>query len=396
MFNIKAIDSDFVIVTIFTIILLFIFDRISKMMFDKNEIKDFSNNDLLEFPENYDFKNILDINEKNVLYQTLKEFVERYHDYNFIVSLSGGVDSMVLLYLLLRVTTTDRIATASINYNQREESAAELKFIEKYLKNYNLVPYSRTVLGVSRKKENSNRKQFEETSQKIRYELYNDILVDKNWTNKNTIILLGHHLDDLRENIFNNFMLGRKLLDLEVMSEICEKEDLYFGRPFLNYSKSEIYNISHKCNIPYFKDTTPDWSKRGLMRRQLFPLLQQIYPGFEMKLDKQGNESLCLKNLIEGEYIKNFLKVIEVKIVEDGTEFSWDRIYDIKVSNPIIWRELVSTILHKSGYKMVSQKSFKIFLENKLSNKLSNKYYMMSKNVGFKRLKDKTYLLLKK
>lgn len=402
MFNIKdvEIDKDMVFVSIFTIILLFILDKFSKLIMT-DEKKDYSNNDLLEFPNNYKFKNIGEIDNNNILYKILEDYVNTFKDFNFIVSLSGGVDSMVLLYILLQIVDKNKIATASINYNQRPESSAELKFIEEYLYNLNLVPYSRTVENISRKKEQSdneekcNRKEFEETSQKIRFDLYKDILIEKNWSKDNTIILLGHHLDDLRENIFNNFMLGRKLLDLEVMSKICEKDNLYFGRPFLDISKSEIYNVSHENNIPYFKDTTPDWSKRGLMRRQLFPLLNQIYPGFERKLDIQGEESNNLKDLINNQYVKNFLKVINVDEKESEILFSWDIYFDKNVNNPIVWREMLSNIIHKCGNKMISQKSFKVFLENKEKRDMRN-FYMLSKNVGIKRLKEKSYLLVKK
>lgn len=351
--------------------------------------KEITYQDLLEFPEEYKFgkERVEGISESNILYLRLKLFLEKYKDYNFIVSLSGGVDSMVVLALLSRFIKSNKIMTASIDYNQRLESTSEISFVKRYLRTYNIKNYSKKIIGVSRKKQNSKRKVFEETSQKIRYQLYKQIILDNKWKQDKTIILLGHHKDDLRENIFNNFILGRKLTDLEVMREIVVKEDLIFGRPFLDYPKSDIYKIAHNYDIPYFKDTTPDWSKRGLMRRQLFPLLKKIYPNFENVLDKQGRNSFDLNELIRENCIENFNY-----IVEDDNKYSivsWDNDNN---SSRLVWGERLSNILHSMGKPMITQKS----LNNFLNNKGTRKYCVLSKIVEFRKTVDKTYLRIKK
>lgn len=343
--------------------------------------------ELLEFPEDYYFgKEDMVVNDKNILYQTLEKFIIKYYDYNFIVSLSGGVDSMVTLILLLNFINHQKIYTASIDYNQRKESTDEINFLKKYLDNLKVKHYSKRVDGVKRKVEGFKRKDFEETSQEIRFNLYREIINENNLGNK-TIILLGHHLDDLRENIFNNFMLGRSLTDLEVMKEITLKENLYFGRPFLKYPKSEIYKIAHSNNIPYFKDTTPDWSKRGLMRQKLFPLLKEMYGNFEDNLVVQGNKSNELDKIIK----KNFINNINYNVSENDDSifisFTSDKNNDL-----IIWTMRLSKLLHQYGVNMISQKSLKSFL----NTKRSEKFGMLSKRVMFKKINDKIILKIKK
>ena len=52
--------------------------------------------------------------------------------------------------------------------------------------------------------------------------------------------------------------------------------DVCILRPMLKHHKSDIFEIAHHNNIIYFKDTTPDWSFRGTMRRKIFPTIENF------------------------------------------------------------------------------------------------------------------------
>lgn len=347
---------------------------------------------LLESPKKYYLgkERIFDISKKNVLYSKLEDFVKKYQGFNYIVSLSGGVDSMVTLAILMNIVDNNNIYTGCIDYNQRIESSAEINFISNYLSKYKVKNYSRKVVGVHRKKENYNRKVFEETSQKIRYNLYEDIIKFNKLEKDKTIILLGHHLDDLKENIFNNFMSGRKLSDLEVMKELTKKNNLLFGRPFLDYSKNEIYNIAHKYDIPYLKDTTPNWSKRGLMRKQLFPLLKKIYPNFDKTIQDQGENSYYVNCIFKDYFVDDFLSNVIIKRDTEITEIIWDN-KKFECEYKLIWSDRISRLLHKEGINMISHKSLNNFMDNKIC-----KLLVLSKNVKLKRSGTETCLIIKK
>lgn len=346
---------------------------------------------LLEFPKNYYFgKENFNINS-NILKTELEKFCEKLDGkYNFIVSLSGGVDSMVTLALLCNIIPKEKIVTASVDYNQRNESTEEINFLKEYLRNHKIENYSVKVNVGRRKTGEVKRKVFEESSQKIRYDLYKDIIKQKKWNKNRTIILLGHHNDDLVENIFNNFMLGRSLNDLEVMREISLKEKLIFGRPFLKYPKSIIYGLAHDNNIPYFKDTTPLWSKRGLMRKKLFPLLQEIYPNGINSLKKQGIMSFNLNKLIDENFVSDFISKVKREVLGDKIIFNWSN--ELNSQSKIVCKERLSAILHSSGVPMISSKSLDIFMRNKIHKKEN----VLSKYVSFRRTKDETILILEK
>ena len=337
-----------------------------------------NNYDILEFPVNFNINDIFksEIKKNDKMLKLMKNFIKKFEGYKFIISLSGGVDSMVLLFLLYNLVDKKDIITATINYNQRVESKSELKFLKLISKKLGILNYSRSVLNLDRK---TNREYFEKKTQNMRFELYNFIIKYHNWSKNKTIILLGHHRDDVRENILNNFLSGRKLSDLEVMGLSLKKNNLSLYRPLIDIDKSEIYRVSHEYNIPYFKDTTPDWSKRGMMRRRLLPLLNEMYGNVNKLLDIQGEYSNNISKLVDS------VSDIEIELVEDNI---YKFIYQ---ENEIILSEIISKILHKNGIKMISQKSMKTLLNR---SKIDN-WTMLSKNVRIK--KDKyIYLFLNK
>ena len=88
-------------------------------------------NCILEFPKNYQFSSsnfdrINLIPEDNTLVQTMIKFLDKHYNKEeyLIVSLSGGVDSMVLISILYRLKSKYgyKLASATIDYSLRPES----------------------------------------------------------------------------------------------------------------------------------------------------------------------------------------------------------------------------------------------------------------------------------
>ena len=50
------------------------------------------------------------------------------------------------------------------------------------------------------------------------------------------------------------------------MDEISHIEDVWIMRPFISVEKKEILEFAHCYNIPFLKNTTPEWSNRGKLR----------------------------------------------------------------------------------------------------------------------------------
>jgi tRNA(Ile)-lysidine synthetase-like protein len=238
-----------------------------------------------------------------------------------IVSLSGGVDSMVILYILsiLKKTFSSNLYVVAVHldYHNRSETGLEAEFLFRWCSLVDIPLYYRYVHEGTRERNSKHREEYEELTKQIRFDMYTKV---KNLHKKYNFmgVILGHHKGDLQENIFFNTMKGRSLIDLSVIKEQSDILGVKILRPLLSHPKSDIFEIAHKNNIPYFKNTTPEWSNRGQYREIIQPAIIKTFgEGVLTNLSKIGQESDELQLMIKTSIINPYMKTI--KIIELGT-----------------------------------------------------------------------------
>lgn len=103
---------------------------------------------------------------------------------------------------------------------------------------------------------------------------------------------------------------GSSPLQLAGMAEVGLSDGVLVWRPLLAFPKSDIFTFAHKYGVPYFKDTTPSWSTRGKLRRQLLPLLEDMYgEGFTRNLSMLAAESDNYFQLVTTNIYDPFLRL---------------------------------------------------------------------------------------
>lgn len=348
---------------------------------------------LLEKPACFKFDNkYLDqvTDSSSPLIKCLDEYCVSHGVYTSgaIVSLSGGVDSMVTLAILLHLQKAHKfpIFAASIDYGLREESAAESDFLIEYTKMFGIKIYVSYIEGISRKKSDSgSRSEFEEESRSLRFNTYKKIIEENN-LNSDCGVFVGHHQDDIIENIFTNSMKGGNLLDLEVMKSESKIHGINLYRPFLGYRKNAIYQFAHKFDVPYFLDTTPKWSRRGKMRNEIFPLLDLVFgTDWHNKLKQLGEQSNEW-----GDYIGKY--VIE-PWMEDVMIGSRGIIIPVKPQPKLIYSHVILKSLHKSGESMIRKTSMDKIM-NLITNPQANKVISLDGTRMATLIKNNNYLMI--
>ena len=177
-----------------------------------------------------------------------------------VISLSGGVDSMVLSYILKYLGIN--IIALHINYNNRPECSDECEIIKGWCSFLNIRLYIRKIDEIQRKEmmDYQLRDLYESYTRDIRYNSY--IKCDETYDN---IVFLGHNHDDRFENIFTNIVSEshyENLCGMEYDTNIKFKDGfIRFIRPMLNIIKKDIYSFANYLCIPHFKDSTPKWSQ---------------------------------------------------------------------------------------------------------------------------------------
>lgn len=176
---------------------------------------------------------------------------------HYIVAVSFGVDSMVLLDACVRQGLS--VHVAHVNYHRRKESDSEQHQLEQYcfLKD---IPLS--VLDVTSYPKGN----FQAVARDIRYEFFAQL---KN-EGHGDVLLTAHHLDDHLETAL--FQERRKAF---VPYLGLESKATRYGmdviRPLLTITKKDIYAYQQLHNVPYSEDVTNASSMytRNVIRKEL-------------------------------------------------------------------------------------------------------------------------------
>ena len=293
-----------------------------------------------------------------------------FNENKYCISLSGGVDSMILMDILYG--RGKEIIAVHINYNNRHESKMEEDFLREYCKSKNITFLCHSF---NFKRGSINRTKYELLTKQIKFKLYKSILSEYNIN----YILLAHHKDDIIENIFTNFCRGENFLNLSVIKYSNKIMDVDIVRPLINYYKNDIYDYAHFYGIPYFLDTTPNWSVRGKFRRAILPKLFDTFSGstgLKKNLLSIAKESDEWGTLIQTRFINKYLELI--KFTDSTVEMPIVTDYEDYSEFPLcFWNIVICKVFHKLGMSAPSRKSINIFitaLKNKKDINILLKY----------------------
>lgn len=291
------------------------------------------------------------------IYTTIKNYFMNKELTGICISLSGGVDSMVLLHICKTLEIEgilEKVTAVHIEYANREEASLETKMLIEWCGILG-VPLIIRKIDYMRRDE-IDRELYEAETRKSRFGLYKYMM--QVWGAQG--FCLGHHSGDLGENVLMNLFKGRDVLDLFEMEDYSEIEGVRLLRPLLTHPKSDIYQFAHEQEIPYFLDSTPDWSCRGVLRRKIMPALEDQYSsGIHTTLAKVGERSREWGLIIETMVIKPFLQ----KIIKTDTQLSFE-IDDVLLHQPrVFWQRIFLEIFHSVGHKMITGKNVDTALE---------------------------------
>ena len=305
-----------------------------------------------------------------------------------IVSLSGGVDSMVISAALAYIRDEEarrrnvdpnkvlNIIAIHIDYANRPESGAEADYVGRYARQLGAKFICRKIDEVTRGV--TARDDYERIAREIRFDLYRQCCREaSSGTDKNGIgVMLGHHRGDLRENVISNAHKGCGPLDLSGMTSVSTNDGVNLFRPLLPLEKIDIYDYAHIYGVPYFKDTTPHWSTRGKLRNRLLPLLEEIYgEGCMNNLSCLAEESDDARKLMEESVIQPFLE--HVQHYPMGVTFETAQWKDLGL---FFWKFVLRQILHSIGRGMFSDKSTETFVERIKQKKLKEGWLQCRKD----------------
>ena len=175
--------------------------------------------------------------------QKFVDFIAKYKQHKMAVAVSGGVDSMCLLYWLHEVGAD--IVCLHVNHKLRPEADIETEYVVQTCKNLNIP--CKIFYWDGEKPENG----LEAAAREARYKMMTDFCHE----NKIEYLLTAHQSDDQIETFLMNLSRGSGLYGLAAMMSETSRNGITILRPLLDVSRAEIKKYCDDNDIKYFIDS---------------------------------------------------------------------------------------------------------------------------------------------
>ena len=183
------------------------------------------------------------------------------------VAVSGGADSVALLFLLKTLTDLYpiQLICCHVNHGLRDESSEEALFVQSLCETWH-IPFHARALSLQI---TSN---IEETARKARYAALWDMAKDTGAE----MIATGHHQEDQAETVLMHLMYGAGGRGLAGMKEFNRG----IWRPLLQVSKEDLKAMLNEQQVPWREDKTNQSNIfiRNAIRNTVLPQMHSLYP----------------------------------------------------------------------------------------------------------------------
>lgn len=262
----------------------------------------------------------------------------------FIIAISGGIDSVVLVHLCHNLKLNFSLAHCNFKLRE-EESDKDARFVKDLANSLECKFFIKEFETEKIAKTNKNSIQI--TARNLRYNWFYELV---NTTNHHYVVT-AHHLNDSLETFIIN--LSRST-GIKGLTGIPGKNN-FIRRPLLNFSRDEIEGFAFKNKIEWREDQSNKSTKylRNKIRHEVVPTLMELTPdflkNFESSLEKLQDAQVLIEDYthllfkeiviekkdhyeINIEKLNSFpnQKAILYQLLEGFGFTEWDDVYHLK------------------------------------------------------------------
>ena len=289
--------------------------------------------------------------------------INPHKECNFVLAISGGVDSMVLANLFLINNLNFSIAHCNFQLRGKESDDDEM-FINKWCSEKDIKLYNKKFSTEDYCK--NNKLTIQMGARELRYEWFRE-LIDKE---KHDFIVTAHHIDDQLETFIINSIRGTGIDGLVGIPDKINK----IIRPLLMTSKDQIIEYSKVNKINYREDSSNDKEDylRNKIRHSVIPYLKSdddnVLLKFKTTIENLNSTKIFVQKVIskvrdrvfiyEGE---NIITNIDLLKDLDPIEFYIHELYkDFEFNHKEVMKLFDSDsgkYISSSNYNMTKQKN---------------------------------------
>ncbi|MEN8928773.1 MAG: tRNA lysidine(34) synthetase TilS [Flavobacteriales bacterium] len=293
-----------------------------------------------------------------------------YASKKFLLAVSGGIDSMVLVSLFDELKLNYSIAHC--NFKLRKGEADQDQEFVKEIAEQNQVEFHTIDFDTLRyKKEKGLSTQM--AARELRYDWFQKLRTEKVCD----FIVTAHHLDDNVETVLLNLTRGTGIDGVTGMKRISN----FIFRPLLQIKKEKIRKYAQENQVEFREDHSNDSNdyKRNKIRNQLIPLFLEMNPSFTETM----GQNISHFNAVNSIYTKSVEKQLsDFVITAKGADY-FVSIEKIKNHQQLAYEFLKR---FQFNYSQVSQ-----LISSLKTNGGSGKYYY---SPSHQLLVDRTDLLI--
>ncbi len=234
--------------------------------------------------------------------------IDRYEMFKYTdsvtVALSGGADSVCLLYVLKDIAQKYGVKISAIHINhllRGDESDRDENFVRELCKKEE-IPLTVKRIDVKSLAEQTG-ESTELAARQARYDAFKEL--------DGTLVATAHSADDNLETVIYNMTRGS---GLKGICGIPPKRDIYI-RPLIFCTRQEIEVYLHEKGIPFVVDSsnlTDDYT-RNFIRHGVVPKLKSINPSAS---DTVAAMSASLRE--DEEFLSSTAKKVYALVLRDG------------------------------------------------------------------------------
>ncbi|GLQ31162.1 tRNA lysidine(34) synthetase TilS [Litoribrevibacter albus] len=220
----------------------------------------------------------------------IHDLLNTNHVSGWCVAFSGGLDSRVLLDLLVASSSDLPVRILHVHHGISENADDWVEFCQTTAESY-----SGNIEAIIERVSVDIRGSFEENARKARYQVFESTL------KPNEVLLMGHHLNDQAETFLQRLARGSGLTGL---SGIPKKRALNQGllfRPLIDESREDLKSYAQRRNLHWVEDESNAFEAydRNYLRHQILPTFIARWPRFlnsvsrSVKVISQDAENLA-------------------------------------------------------------------------------------------------------
>lgn len=208
-------------------------------------------------------------------------------DKTFVLAVSTGIDSSVLLdmFLKLKEKFSFNLVVCHVNHHKRLQSIEEAYYITKYCEDNNLKLFIKDLYF------DEVLSNFQAVARDERYRFFEEVIKNVNAD----YLVLAHHATDNTETVLMRMLRGSSLkgyAGIIGVNEVCKKDLNYkIIRPLINFSRIDIINYQQENNVFYFEDisNSSDDYFRNRIRHNVYPVLKEYTSDLDKKINEFSN-----------------------------------------------------------------------------------------------------------